>query len=88
MSKKTPPVTEEGNEKEMSPEQLTEMRKKMIKYFVDQNQVLSVQSEFEKHQADITENRARAMKYQIMMGQMMQAPDAPKEERKLKKTDA
>jgi hypothetical protein len=83
MSKKTKP---ENSEKELTPEQLKKMRLDMISYYKNQNEILVLQSEFEKHQADIAENRVRAYGNQIRLASMMQGPTPEKEvkqERKL-----
>jgi len=83
MSKKTKP---ENSEKELTPEQLKKMRLDMISYYKNQNEILVLQSEFEKHQADIAENRVRSYGNQIRLATMMQGPPPEKEvkqERKL-----
>ena len=86
MSKSTTKATTEKKvEKEMSPEEIKKMRASMISYYKDQNEILVLQSEFEKHQADIAENRVRALGNQMRLATMMQGPPEAKEvkERKL-----
>jgi len=86
MSKSTTKATAEKQvEKEMSPEEIKKMRASMISYYKDQNEILAVQSEFEKHQADIAENRVRALGNQMRLATMMQGPkeESVKGERKL-----
>lgn len=83
-SKTTKPATEKSAEREMTPEELKKMRADMILYYKSQNEILVLQSEFEKHQADIAENRVRAYGNQIRLASMMQGPPEEKgKERKL-----
>ena len=92
MSKKTNPSQKETlEEKEPTAQELKAMRDNLAKYYKEQNEVLKVQSEYEKHQADIAENRARQYLNQIRLSQMVHDSKNPPAEvaspRKLK-TDA
>lgn len=85
MSKPTTKAATDKAEKELTPEQLKKMRADMILYYKHQNEILVLQSEFEKHQADIAENRVRAYGNQLRLASLMQGPPEGKEvkERKL-----
>ena len=84
-NKATKPATEKNAEREMTPEELKKMRADMILYYKNQNEILVLQSEFEKHQADIAENRVRAYGNQLRLASLMQGPEKEptKGERKL-----
>lgn len=72
-------MTEENNqeetaEKQLTEEQLLEIRKRMIKYYKDQIGVLEPQAKYETLLADIEEARARRMQMSIRLAQMMAGP--------------
>jgi len=81
----TKPATGKNADKEKTPEELKKMRADMILYYKQQNEILVLQSEFEKHQADIAENRVRGYGNQMRLASLMQGPPETKEpkERKL-----
>lgn len=75
-------MTEENNqeetaEKQLTEEQLLEIRKRMIKYYKEQIGVLEPQARYETLLADIEEARARRMQMSIRLAQMMAGPKEP-----------
>lgn len=88
MSKEKEPV-----EKEMSPEEMEAMRKRMSEYYKSQLPLLRLQAEHQKLIADIEQDRYRAMEMSkrqailILESQQVEnseKPKAPAQERKLK----
>lgn len=79
-------MSEESNtqdqEKVLTPEELKERREKVIAYYTEQNEVLKLQSEFQKHKADIAENDARELMWVIRKAQMLNPPDPGKSDNK------
>lgn len=69
--------TEASEEKQLTEEQLLEIRKRMIKYYKDQIGVLEPQAKYETLLADIEEARARRMQMSIRLAQMMAGPKEP-----------
>jgi CHASE3 domain sensor protein len=64
-------------EKEYTPEELKQMRERMMKSYKESIEVLKLQDEFEKLTANIAESQAKTMMNQIRMAQMAMGP--PKE---------
>lgn len=76
-------------EREPTPEEVAAMRGRLVKYYRDQNELLTIQSEYEKHLADIAESKCRAYMYtvkfaQMTMGSKKEAEDNSSEEAGLK----
>ena len=69
-------MTEETNKQaeELTPEQLTAQRLKVINYYTAQIDVLKVQAEYEKLLAEIEESRAKRMSMIISQARMSQGP--------------
>tara|TARA_B110000503_G_C7157013_1_gene417785 strand:+ start:1046 stop:1372 length:327 start_codon:yes stop_codon:yes gene_type:complete len=67
-------------EREMTPAQMVEFRKKAKAYYNDQSVVLKAQLEYESLLADIEEARTKRLTMTIRMAQMMAGP--PKETEK------
>lgn len=69
-------MTEETNKQaeELTPEQLTAQRIKVINYYNAQIEVLKVQAEYEKLLAEIEESRAKRMSMIISQARMSQGP--------------
>ena len=77
----------EDQKKEMTPEEVQEMKENMLKFYKEQIPFLETQSTYEKHLADIAENRARRVMMDIKLSQLLSPPqdkEVKKEERKLK----
>ena len=66
-------------EREMTPAQMVEFRKKAKAYYNDQSVVLKAQLEYESLLADIEEARTKRMTMTIRMAQMMAGPPQEKE---------
>jgi CHASE3 domain sensor protein len=64
-------------EKEYTPEELKQMRERMMKSYKESIEVLKLQDEFERLTANIAESQAKTMMNQIRMAQMAMGP--PKE---------
>jgi hypothetical protein len=64
-------------ETKYTPEQIAEMRAKMIKHYQGEIKFLKIQAEFEKLQADVEEHRAR--RYSAMAHQAQLFADPEKE---------
>jgi hypothetical protein len=85
MSEEKNQPDQEETEREMTPEEYAEMRKKMLAYYKEQLAFLQPQKEYETLLADIEEARARRMTMTIRLTQMTTPQqEAPKSERKLK----
>lgn len=63
-----------GDQKAMSPEEMTHRRVEMMNFYQTQMPLLTLQKEYETLAADIEEARARRMRAVIMMGQMTAPP--------------
>ena len=61
-------------EEQASPEEMARMRATMIKYYSEQNKLLKVQADYEKHLADIEESRAKRLTMTIRIAQIMAGP--------------
>jgi 5'-deoxynucleotidase YfbR-like HD superfamily hydrolase len=89
-------MSEETEEKvvqeKLTPEQLEANRKKAIKYYKDQIEVIKQQEEYERLLAEIETHRARRTEMVIRQAQMLNPPESPetdgeKKPRPLKKVD-
>ena len=86
MSKKAE-VHKSGEEKEPTPQELKAMRDNLIKYYKEQNEVLILQDSYENYQANIAQNRVRALDMRMRLAHML-TPEADKGDGKRKlKTD-
>lgn len=74
MAEETNNQSENSEQRELTPEEIKERRAKVIQYYKEQNEVLELQSTFEKHKADIAESIAREAMWQIRYAQMMAGP--------------
>jgi hypothetical protein len=84
-------MTEETNKQaeELTPEQLTAQRLKVINYYTAQIDVLKVQAEYEKLLAEIEESRAKRMSMIISQARMSQGPaDEEQEQEQDPETEA
>ncbi len=82
MSEENQPV-----EKTYTPEELKKMRDNTIQYYKDQNQVLKLQDEFERLQANIAESQAKVMMYRIKMATMAMGPKLDEKDREEEEAD-
>lgn len=75
----TSPENQENifEEKKYTPEQLKQMRENMKQSYREQIDILDLQLKFEKLNADIAENQARAMMNVLRMAQMKMGPKEP-----------
>lgn len=65
---------------ELTPEQLTAQRKRVVEYYTNQVEILKVQSEYEKLLAEIEMHRAKRMEMIIRQAQMAAGPQDEQEE--------
>lgn len=72
MSKETNNSTQE--ERQMTPEELEQARKNLLKYYKEQNEILTLQDKFQSLKANIAENQAKELMWIIRKGQMLQGP--------------
>lgn len=80
-------MTEETNkQEELTPEQLTAQRLKVINYYTAQIDVLKVQAEYEKLLAEIEESRAKRMSMIISQARMSQGPADEEQEQEQEQT--
>lgn len=77
MSEKTNNPNFPEGERELSPEEMAQFRKKAAAYYKDQTLVLEAQFKYETLLAEIEEARAKRMTMTLRMAQMMAGP--PKE---------
>ena len=75
-------MSEETNKQaeELTPEQLTAQRLRVVNYYTAQNEILKVQAEYEKLLADIEESRTRRMTMVIRQAQMAAGPEQEEDE--------
>ena len=75
-------MSQETNQEtaELTPEQLSAQRKKVVEYYTNQVEVLKVQSEYEKLLAEIEMHRAKRMEMIIRQAQMASGPQDEQEE--------
>jgi hypothetical protein len=75
-------MSQETNQEtaELTQEQLTAQRKKVVQYYKNQVEVLKVQSEYEGLLAEIEMHRAKRMEMIIRQAQMSAGPQEEQEE--------
>lgn len=83
---------EKVEQEKLTPEQLEANRKKAIKYYQDQIEVIKFQEEYERLLAEIETHRTRRTEMVIRQAQMLVPPadeagDGEKKPRPLKKVD-
>lgn len=67
--------------KELTPEEVKERKEKLIQYYTEQVEFLTVQLEYETLVTQIEEQRAKRLQFQVMVANML-APDEEEEEEK------
>jgi len=75
-------MSQETNQEtaELTPEQLSAQRKKVVEYYTNQVEILKVQSEYERLLAEIEMHRAKRMEMIIRQAQMAAGPQDEQEE--------
>lgn len=74
------------DQKELTPEQIAEMKANMIQFYKSEMEVLAPREEYERTIADIEEHRLRRLQCVMQRVQLQtQQTPKPEEERKLKK---
>jgi hypothetical protein len=77
MSEKLNPESEENSEQQsLTPEEIKQRRATLIKFYKDQNEILALQTVYEKHRADIMENIAKEALWRARYAEMMHGPKA------------
>lgn len=69
--------------KELTPEEVKERKEKLIQYYTEQVDFLTVQLEYETLVTAIEEQRAKRVQFQVMVANML-AQDEEEEEEELK----
>lgn len=69
--------------KELTPEEVKERKEKLIQYYTEQVEFLTVQLEYETLVTAIEEQRAKRVQFQVMVANML-AQDEEEEEEDLK----
>lgn len=64
--------------KELTPEEVKERKEKLVQYYTEQVEFLTVQLEYETLVTQIEEQRAKRLQYQVMVANML--ADEPEEE--------
>jgi hypothetical protein len=67
--------------KELTPEEVKERKEKLVQYYTEQVEFLTVQLEYETLVTQIEEQRAKRLQFQVMVANML-APDEEEEEEK------
>ncbi len=67
--------------KELTPEEVKERKEKLVQYYAEQVEFLTVQLEYETLVTQIEEQRAKRLQFQVMVANML-APDEEEEEEK------
>jgi hypothetical protein len=67
--------------KELTPEEVKERKEKLVQYYSEQVEFLTVQLEYETLVTQIEEQRAKRLQFQVMVANML-APDEEEEEEK------
>lgn len=84
MSKKINTETEEQNSQNeqiaLTPEQMTQMRQRMLEFYTEEIPYLELQEKYERLQADIEEHKVRRMTMMIRGAQMYAAGEAAERE--------
>jgi hypothetical protein len=69
--------------KELTPEEVKERKEKLVQYYTDQVEFLTVQLEYETLVTAIEEQRAKRVQYQVMVANMLAGePEDEEEEEK------
>lgn len=69
--------------KELTPEEVKERKEKLVQYYTDQVEFLTVQLEYETLVTAIEEQRAKRLQYQVMVANMLAGePEDEEEEEK------
>lgn len=64
--------------KELTPEEVKERKEKLVQYYTEQVEFLTVQLEYETLVTQIEEQRAKRLQYQVMVANML--ADEPEEQ--------
>lgn len=64
--------------KELTPEEVKERKDKLVQYYTEQVEFLTVQLEYETLVTNIEEQRAKRLQFQVMVANML-APDTEEE---------
>jgi hypothetical protein len=67
--------------KELTPEEVKDRKEKLVQYYSEQVEFLTVQLEYETLVTQIEEQRAKRLQFQVMVANML-APDEEEEEEK------
>jgi len=70
--------------KELTPEEVKERKEKLVQYYTEQVEFLTVQLEYESLVTQIEEQRAKRLQYQVMVANML--ADEPEEEEEKPRT--
>jgi hypothetical protein len=68
----------EENKEVLTPEEVKERKEKLIEYYTEQVNFLTVQLKYETLVTDIEEQRAKRLQFQVMVANML-APDDEEE---------
>lgn len=68
----------EENKELLTPEEVKERKEKLVQYYTEQVQFLTVQLEYETLVTQIEEQRAKRLQFQVMVANML--ADEPEEE--------
>lgn len=58
----------------MTPQEMEESRKNLLKFYKDQNEILTQQDKFQTLKANIAENQAKELMWTIRKAQMLTPP--------------
>lgn len=70
--------------KELTPEEVKERKEKLVQYYTEQVDFLTVQLEYETLVTAIEEQRAKRLQFQVMVANMLAQDDEEDEEEDLK----
>lgn len=70
--------------KELTPEEVKERKEKLVQYYTEQVDFLTVQLEYETLVTAIEEQRAKRLQFQVMVANMLAQDDEEEEEEDLK----
>lgn len=70
--------------KELTPEEVKERKEKLVQYYTEQVEFLTVQLEYETLVTAIEEQRAKRLQFQVMVANMLAQDDEEEEEEDLK----
>ena len=74
----------EENKELLTPEEVKERKEKLVQYYTEQVEFLTVQLEYETLVTQIEEQRAKRLQYQVMVANML--ADEPEEEEEKPRT--